>query len=208
MNDVEKAEQTISRLEDKRKQLNVRAVELADERGRIAFGALAEADPKARTRLEKIHAETATLASETSALEAALNEAASRLEIAKRNEAIAADRAAALLLKQKLAKFAALGADVDEAFDDGISSLLEMMSLLNEMHQLGQSAPTTDQFRVNGTICLKTLIQMLPTHWLNDFEFARLAPNQKKSFKSVCAGWVQMITANVAARLGEKQEAA
>jgi hypothetical protein len=60
-----------------------------------------------------------------------------------------------------------------------------------------------EQFRVNGTICIKTMIQNLPQLWVNDFEFARLAPGQKKNFKAIVEGWQLMIERNIAGRLGE-----
>jgi len=90
--EVDKAETTIATLEDKRKHLNQRAIELADERNKIAFGAHVENDAKARKRLDAINLELATMASEQSSVDAALVEAQSRLAIAKQAEARTADR--------------------------------------------------------------------------------------------------------------------
>jgi hypothetical protein len=207
---VTDAEAIVTRLNDKQRALNQRAVELADERGRIAFSVHGDNDPKARARLDKINAETSVLASEQASIEAALVEANARLDTARRSAALEADRQNALLLKEKLQRFYELGIDVDEAFEDALKSVNEMMAVLQEMHELGQTSPTSDQFRVNGTLCLKSLIQTLPTPWVRDFEFQRLAPNQKKTFKSVVEGWTQMIASNIAARLGEdnKEKAA
>jgi hypothetical protein len=48
MTEVEKAEAIIASLEDKRKSVNLRAVELADERSRIAFSVHGDNDSKSR----------------------------------------------------------------------------------------------------------------------------------------------------------------
>jgi hypothetical protein len=204
--EVEKIEQVLASLEDKRKNTNLRAVELADERSKIAFSVHGDGDPKARARLDKINAEITTLASEAASVEAALVEADNRLVAARQAEALAADREQALQLKAKLAEFVELGMNADAAFDDAFGSITDMIKLLHEMHALGAASPTSEQFRVNGTNALKTAIQALPQNWISDFEFQRLAPNQKKTFKVIVSGWANMITNGISARLGEKQK--
>lgn len=208
--EVDKAETTIATLEDKRKHLNQRAIELADERNKIAFGAHVENDAKARKRLDAINLELATMASEQSSVDAALVEAQSRLAIAKQAEARTADRTNAEALRGKLARFVELGLLVDDAIWDAATSINEMVKTLDEMHQLGAASPTNEQFRVNGTMALKTMLQNLPQLWANDFDFQRLAPNQKKTFKSLAEGWQAIIEQNINARLGteQKEEAA
>lgn len=86
---------------------------------------------------------------------------------------------------------------------NGIS---EMIALLNEMHQLGQASPTSEQFRVNGTMAIKSMLQTLPQLWVRDFEFQMLAPNQKKSMKALVEGWSAMIEQSLASRLGETKQ--
>ena len=44
----------------------------------------------------------------------------------------------------------------------------------------------------------------LPKLWLRDFELSLLAPNQKKKFKDITAGWHAMIERQIAQRLGEQ----
>jgi hypothetical protein len=92
MTEVEEATKIIATLEDKRQHLNQRAVELADERNKIAFGAHVDGDAKARKRLDAINLELATMASEQSSVDAALTEANNRLAIAKQAEARTTDR--------------------------------------------------------------------------------------------------------------------
>ena len=59
---------------------------------------------------------------------------------------------------------------------------------------------------MNGTMALKTMLQELPQLWVNDFDFQRLAPNQKKQFKTLVAGWQLMIERSIASRLNEQKE--
>ena len=113
------------------------------------------------------------------------------------------DREAALLLRDKLCKFVEAGNNADDALWDAAASVKEMIGLLNEMHQLGQAAPTSEQLRINATTAIKSMLQELPQSWVGDLEFMRLAPNQKKRFKDLCAGWQEMIERSLAQRLGE-----
>jgi hypothetical protein len=99
-----------------------------------------------------------------------------------------------------------LGVQLDDAVWDIGTSVTEMVGLLNDMHALGQASPTSEQFRVNGTMALKSMLQELPQLWVNDFDFQRLAPNQKKQFKTLVAGWSQMIENNINSRLGTEQK--
>jgi hypothetical protein len=197
-----KIEQIIKVLDDKRQHLNVRAVKLADERGKISFNAHANGDQKAKARLEKIHLETATLASEAASIESAIVEANTRLAAAKRDEAQASDKVAALAVRETLVKFVEAGVMLDDALVDVADNITDMIALLNQLHALGQSAPTSEQFRVNGTLAIKSMLQKLPQLWVRDFEFQMLAPNQRKQFKDLCAGWSRMIEGSIHARLG------
>jgi hypothetical protein len=79
---------------------------------------------------------------------------------------------------------------------------------LMEMHSLGVTAPIDQQFRINVVACIKTVIQTLPGPYINDFEFMRLSPSQKKSFKSLAESWGPTISNQIAARLPQKENAA
>jgi hypothetical protein len=54
---------------------------------------------------------------------------------------------------------------------------------------------------------IKTVIQMLPGPYINDFEFMRLSPGQKKSFKSLADAWSLTISNQIADRLPKKDAA-
>ncbi len=206
MTEVETAEQTVAGLEDKRRALITQQLEIDAERKQIAFAAHSGSDPKARARLDKINAQHASFASEMDSLTEAITEANNRLATAQRDAALAADRANAEALRVKLSRFEEIGNQLDDALWDIATSVNEMVALLNEMHALGQVSPTSEQFRVNGTACIKAMLQELPQLWVRDFEFSRLAPSQKKTFKAVVASWSGMIENNIAGRLGETKE--
>lgn len=205
MTDVAKCEQAIKLLEDKQRHLVERSVELANERAKLSFDAHANNDQKARSRLDKINLEHATQASEMNSLTEALNEAQARLNVARAAEAMAADRAAALKLREAQKRFTELGLVIDDALADIVSASNEMNDVLNTIHSLGCASPNHNQMRVMGTIAIKTAVMSIP--WTaREWEF--LAPNQRKSFRQIVSGWHEMIANNIAARLGEKNEKA
>ena len=105
MTEIEQAEATLAKLEDKRRHLVQRATELEDERNKIAFAAHVEGEPKSVKRLDVINTELAKLVSEQGSILAAITEAQSRLDATRQAEAIAADHVNALALREHLAKF-------------------------------------------------------------------------------------------------------
>jgi hypothetical protein len=62
-----------------------------------------------------------------------------------------------------------------------------------EMRALGLASPTDQLFRINIVAAIKSVIQQLPSPWINDFEFMRLSPSQKKEFKPL-AGAIRLPT--------------
>ena len=64
MTEIEQAEASLAKLDDKRKILIQRATELEDERNKIAFAAHVEGEPKSVKRLDAINSELAKLVSE------------------------------------------------------------------------------------------------------------------------------------------------
>lgn len=202
--DVENAIAIIKRFDDKRRALIEKNVELADERQRIAFLAHS-GDKKARARLDAINSEASIYVSELQSIEAAGREANNRLDTAQRAEAMAADKAAALQLREKLAKLTELGLIIDDCFADLNSAGTEMKEVLNAIHSLGCPSPTHEQLRVLGALALKTALQGTPI-WAKEFE--PIPPNQRRTFRSLVIGWQDMIERNIEQRLGEKKDAA
>src|SRR5258708_18317551 len=98
MTELEKAELTVTNLENIRTHLLQEQAELADERGRVALDAHT-GGKKARSRLDEINVASAKFASEFASIEAAIIEANKRLDIEHHNARLVADRANALALR-------------------------------------------------------------------------------------------------------------
>jgi hypothetical protein len=201
--DIESATKTLNDLLDQREQLTGNAGRLIEQRRKLSYAALAARDKAAQDKLRKINDEALSYETQLQSIDAAVDEARQRLAQAEQAAALATDHANAARLREKLEKFLEQGLLVDDALWDLARAVNLMIGLLNDMHRLGQAAPTSDQFRVNAVMAIKTMLQELPQTWVRDFEFARLAPGQKKKFKDVCADWHAMIEAGVSARFGE-----
>jgi hypothetical protein len=202
---IEKANRDLASLEEQREAIFSRAKLLRKERDAIAFAALTANDKKAKERLREINLEDVALSANVASVEAALTVARVNLAEAKAAEAQAVDRANALQIRELNKRFLELGLIVDDAFADVISASAEMREVLDKMRALGVSSPTHQQFNVMGLIACKTAVMNVP--WSSggrEWEF--LAPNQRKSFKSIALGWSEMIERQIAQRLGEDKK--
>jgi hypothetical protein len=182
-----------------------RAKLLTKERDQIAFAALTANDKRARERLKEINTEDTSLGANLASVESALVVARQNLSDAKAAEAQAADRANALALREKLKRFVELGLILDDCFADFRTAAIEMKSVLDDIHNLGQVAPTAMQFKVNCDLAFKTAIQGTP-FWSQDFP--SLGHGQKKTFRSLVESWSANIAASIERRLGSNKEAA
>jgi hypothetical protein len=208
MTAIDKATRDLNNLEDKRKHLIQRAVELADERERISFSVHGENDAKARKRLDVIHSEVSTLASEQLSVESALTVARRNLEQAQREAASAADIETAKQIAALKTSFVENGANAGDALSDFVGSILEMKQQRDEMESLGLRAPTARQFQVNAIIAIKTALMKLPQPMLNDLqEWRLLTYPQRMDFKNITSSWSEMIDRQIADRLPKKDAA-
>jgi hypothetical protein len=205
MNDVEKAERDLNNLEEQRESLFSSAKTLSKQRDAIAFAALTAGDKASKEKLRNINLEDVGLTANIASVEAALTVARANLAAAKAAEVQAADRAKAEHIAALNAKLKEQLDDADAAFADAMASLFAGKELLTQLHALGITSPTDQLFRINVVTAIKTVIQQLPSAYINDFEFARLAPSQKKQFKDLAAAWCDQIANQVAARLDEKK---
>jgi hypothetical protein len=207
MKEIEKAERDLASLEEQREAIFSRAKLLRKERDAIAFAALTAGDKKAKERLREINLEDTNLGANLASVEAALTVARDNLVQAKAAQAQAADRANALALREKLKRFVELGLVLDDCFADFRSAAIEMKSVLDDIHNLGQVAPTAMQFRVLCDLAFKTAVHGTP-FWSQDFP--AISPSQRKTFGSLVSGWSANIEANIERRLGadKKVEAA
>ena len=200
--EIENAEAVIARLEDKRKTLIDKKIELDAETQRISYDAHT-GDAKAKHRLSAINNEISTHEREMNSVELALKEAQSRLAKANRNAATEADRELALRQRALADKFLELGNDAHEALVDAVGNLQEMADVHREMYQLGIRFPSNDQFRVLGARALQTALQETP--WRKDLEISLLAPNQRQSFAALVAAWHATMMQDINRRIGDKQ---
>ena len=118
----------------------------------------------------------------------AITKAQVRLVAAQHTEALVQDREQASELRVALDRFHELGVICDDCFDDLTSAALEMKIVLDKMHKLGAPNPSSEQVRVLGSLAVKTAL--LQTPWSKDFD--PIAPNQRRTFKSLVDGWCNM----------------
>jgi hypothetical protein len=202
--EVEKAERDLNNLEQQRVALFDRAKELSKQREAVAHAALVGDDGKAKTRLKEINLESMTTGTNIESVDCALVVARSNLGAAQAAAAGAADIDRAKQVAALNAKLKEELDNADDAFSDAIGSVLAARTLLQDIHALGVTSPTDQMFRINSVAVIKTVLQNLPQPWVNDFEFMRLAPSQKKSFKPLAEGWRDQIANQIAARLGSE----
>src|SRR5258708_29944280 len=181
--EIEKAEKDLNNLEEQRNALFSRAKLLSKQRDQLAFAALTAGDKASKARLSEINAEDVGLTANIASVESALTVARANLEAAKKAEASAGDRERAKLIAELNAKLKEELENADDAFGDAIGSVLSARDLLMRMQALGVTSPTETMFKINSVAVIKTAIQKLPNAYINDFEFMRLAPSQKKDFK-------------------------
>jgi predicted nucleic acid-binding Zn-ribbon protein len=144
---VENAEQTIHELGEKRARALTLIREIAEERKFLVFAAHANGDAKARKRLEALNLESAAVALELEALDAALSEANSRLIAARRAAASEEDRENALALRGALAAFKDRGHKLSAALEVVVTETNGLCEALNHVHVCGSVFPTRLQTR-------------------------------------------------------------
>ncbi len=202
--EIENAERDLNNIEEQREALFSRAKLLSKQREQVAFAAHT-GDKAAKARLSEINVEDTSLAANVASVEAALTVARANLKAAQVAEALAADKANALAVRELNKNFLELGLIVDDAFADVISASAEMREVLDKMRALGVTSPTHQQFNVLGLIACKTAVMHVP--WsAGGREWDFLAPNQRKTFKSIASGWCEMIERQVAERLGDDKQ--
>src|SRR5262245_32350061 len=101
-NDVQKYQEALGRLQDKRTKLIERTSKLTEERSAIAFAAHATDDERAQRRLKQIHADIVSQESELASIDSAIATAAERLRLAEHEDAQAQDRQAAIAAREIL----------------------------------------------------------------------------------------------------------
>ena len=115
------------------------------------------------------------------------------------------NREQALRLREKLKVFVEMLVETGAAFTDGAAAWHAAREALSEIHNLGASAPSHEQFSVLTTKAVETILMSAPG---GTRAFRHLAPNERKRADELARGWAEMIEANfIRPRLGEAEPA-
>jgi hypothetical protein len=201
---VAACELTLQRLEAKRAKLVERGAELPELRRGAAYLAHVQQDADARRALDKVNAEVATYASELASIDDAIAAAKNRLLIAQAFESAAADRARAARALEILGAFQEAGHGLDDALRTVAETGKLLGNLLPQLHAAGVKSPTYEQLDALGYQAFAAAIMQTPWHR----RFEHLAPNQRRSFRSLIDAWVVAIGPRLKAQLGEQDEEA
>jgi hypothetical protein len=204
MSAVITAEKVAADLEDRRRQLLERKIEIDDERRRLSYLAVAEKNPAAVKALAALAVEANKHTHELESLLAAAAEADQRLAAARAAEAQAADRDNALALRAALREFVEAGESLSEALEAISDEGKAVFDAAKKMRELGCQFPTSAQIQVLGLAAVQTALMSSP--WAKAFPF--LAPRDRKSWGVLVREWASRIEANdIAPRLGEQAKA-
>jgi hypothetical protein len=200
---IEQAQAVIADLEAKHAACIARATEIAKECDALAYDAHAAGDEKSRAKLDRLREEATKEDHNVGTIKSALKVAHERLAAEEHKEAVKADRARALLLREETIKITEHMRIADEFFGAAVESLSAANAGIEQIHnKLGEPFPTATQMKVFVEIALHTMIQTLPRPWWRDW-LRPLAPLQRRAFASVWAGMARRLENIVRQRLGE-----
>ncbi len=200
---VAACEQTLKELEAKRAKLVERGAELPELRRGAAFLAHVQQDAEARRALDKVNAEVAIYASELASIDDAIAAAKNKVAIARAYEADVADRAKAKAILEMLGAFKEAGHELDDALRTVAEMGKILPNLLSQLHAAGVRSPTFDQLDALGYQAFATALMATP--WARRYE--HLAPNQRRSFRTLVDGWAAPIESRLRAQLREEEAA-
>ena len=186
-------------------RLKAKGVELADERSSIALAAHAGGDEKARKRLDVINREIATHGAEVESLRIAVAMQEKVVQQAKQQEQAAADREAALKLRDELKTFVRLGQEMDKHLAAFAALADKSKASAERINALGHGSPNAMQFLTFGGLAVNSVLMFTP--WKREVA-QHLAPKDRRTFSQLFAGWAAGAERAVATKLGEKEETA
>jgi hypothetical protein len=194
------AEEILSRLNKKRAGIVARVAEISNERQAIGFDVHANADPKARQRLDALNAETVSVDGELQSLDAAVSEAQRRLEAARRDLAMREDRENAKAVKKTLVHLLKLAEKADEHLAAFGAISAEIKVTVDGLHALGQAMPNHAQVQTFCALATSSVLMHLP--WARTAEFRHLAPSERRTFGGLFAGWAAAANRDLDLRIG------
>jgi hypothetical protein len=199
---LEQAQAVIADLEAKLAACIARTAEITRERDALAYDAHAAGDEKSRAKLDRLREEATKNDHNVGTIKSALKVAHERLASAEHAEAVRADKARALALREEVVTITEHMRIADEFFAAGIEALGEVNAGIEQIHKLGEPFPTAVQVKANIEFAIHTMIQTLPRPWWRDW-LRPLAPLQRRSFVGIWAGMARRLENNVRQRLGE-----
>jgi hypothetical protein len=127
-----------------------------------------------------------------------------RVAAAEADEAQKEDRANAHAARVKFKHLVKLSRQADEHLAAFGLVASEMKAAVDELHALGQAAPTHMQLMTFGAMATDSVLMFLP--WQRVAEYRHLAPRERRTFSALFKSWAAAAERNVAARLGEPEK--
>jgi len=202
-NAIEKAEQTLAKLESKCAECVRQGTELADERAAVALDAHTGND-KARKRLNEINSAISTHTSELASFDAAIKAAQQKLADAQDSQRRAEEALTAGELKELAQIMSAAGVRADKALKQLIEASNDIKKCIQATSQRGLANPTAQQLQSLGRRAILGAIVGSPFKT----EFEHVAPNQRANFREFTAAWESMILKAVTSKLGSGNKSA
>jgi chromosome segregation ATPase len=203
MNEVNKYQEALGRLQDKRAKLIERSSKLAEERAAISFEAHASEDERAQRRLKQIHQDIVSQESELASIDAAIATATEKLRFAESEHAREQDRTEALAARAMLHELMDNGAKLNEAMAQLVSELDRQKLLFEQLRALGVQNPQPDMIRVKSAHCVSTALMLSGIQKQIGSEF--LSPAQRADFQTLYARWAEAIDRELSRRIGDEK---
>jgi hypothetical protein len=183
--EVERAEQTLATLRQKREALVAHGCALEEERGKLAYAAHT-GDETARKKLDSINREAALQGSELRSLDAAVAEATARVEQAQRAEAMKAAEARAAELRKIVSELSQVPGYIDKHFKAAIDGLLGLEAGFDQLRALGINHPGEAQIRLSVVKCINSWAWQMPESYYNLLRegLKYPAPHERENFSA------------------------
>jgi hypothetical protein len=181
MNDIEQAEKTLAGLKQKREALVAHGHSLGEAQGRISYSAHT-GDKAARAKLDKLNGEAALHDSELRSLDAAIEEARSRVVAAEYAQEQAADRQKAEEARKVARELGECFPYLDRHLTEAARALIAIDDGFGKLRVLG-FGPSDAMVRLNIVAVIQTWAMKLPKHFHNELRdgFRFLAPHERKT---------------------------
>lgn len=184
---VEQAERVVADLEDRRRLLIERKVEMDEARKRVSFDAHT-GDGKARKVLDGLNAEAQRHGLDLENILAAIAQAQDRLAAARHAEAVEAARVTGLKVREVNTAALEHSVVLSDALHDALLAINNLKKCWDQFSQAGVASPHHQQLKVNVVNVLSGFLSALP--W--DFQtlcFSYLPVHQRVDVEKLFRTW-------------------